>query len=71
MTGRMRRAGFLATLAAGVAFLGASLHGMTSVDRTLEIAAAPKVTPELVTEQRSVRDRDCDRERWREHQGEV
>jgi len=72
LTGRMRRAGFLATLAAGVAFLGASLYGMTSVDRTLEIAAAPTVTPELVTEQRSVPVRDCDRERPREqHQGEV
>jgi hypothetical protein len=44
----MRRAGFLATLVAGVAFLGASLHGMTKVDTTLRVAAAPPPQPELV-----------------------
>jgi hypothetical protein len=49
----MRRAGFLATLLAGVAFLGASLHGMTQVDTTLKVAAAPTPQPELV--------RDCER----------
>ena len=31
----MRRAGFFATLAAGVGLLGASLHGVTSMDHTL------------------------------------
>ena len=36
----MRKAGFAATLVAGVGLLGTSLHGMTSVDRTLAIAAA-------------------------------
>jgi hypothetical protein len=36
----MRKAGFLATIAAGFGLLGASLHGLTSVDRTLEVAAA-------------------------------
>ncbi len=56
----MRRAGFLATLAAGVLFLGASLHGMTKVDTTLKIAAAPAPQPELV---RETRVRDCERER--------
>ena len=61
----MRRAGFLATLAAGVALLGASLHGMAGVDTTLRIAAAPTPGPELVREWH-VRERDCDRERRRE-----
>ena len=36
----MRRFGLIATLAAGFGLLGASLHGMTGVDRTLQIAAA-------------------------------
>ena len=57
----MRKAGFAATLMAGVGLLGASLHGMTSVDRTLAIAAAtPTAVPseELVLEKRQ---RDCDR----------
>ena len=56
----MRRAGFIATLAAGVALLGASLHGMTRVDTTLRVAAAPAVAPqpELVRDRR-----DCHRER--------
>ena len=41
----MRRAGFLATLATGFSLLGVSLHGMTSVDRTLKIAASPTPAP--------------------------
>ena len=68
----MRKAGFAATLVAGVGLLGASLHGMTSVDRTLAIAAAtptPSVpSPEFVLEKRK---RDCDRwerrDRERQH----
>jgi hypothetical protein len=52
----MRKAGFLATLAAGVALLGASLHGMAAVDTTLKIAAAPTPQPELIRQ-------DCERER--------
>ena len=54
LSGGMRRAGFLATLAAGVLFLGASLHGMTKVDTTLKVAAAPTPhpQPELVRERR-------------------
>ena len=55
LSGGMRRAGFLATLAAGVLFLGASLHGMTKVDTTLKVAAAPAPPPQLV------RGDDCDR----------
>ena len=55
----VRRVGFLATLATGVGLLGASFHGMTSVDNTLKIAAAP--SPELLQERTPVRDRDCDR----------
>lgn len=57
----MRRAGFAATLVAGVGLLGASLHGMTTVDRTLAVAAATPAPPpparELVLEPQ----RDCDR----------
>jgi hypothetical protein len=64
----MRRAGFAATLVAGVGLLGASLHGMTSVDHTLAVAAATPTpsapTPELVLEKRQ---RDCDR--WEQRRG--
>ncbi len=66
----MRRAGFAATLVAGVGLLGASLHGMTSVDRTLAVAAATPTPaapqPELVLEQRK---RDCDRWEQRRERG--
>jgi len=61
LSGGMRRYGFLATLAAGVLCLGASLHGMTKVDTTLKVAAAP--TPAPQTE--FVRERDCRRDRER------
>ena len=57
----MRKAGFAVTLVAGVGLLGTSLHGMTSMDRTLAVAAAtPTAVPseELVLEKRG---RDCDR----------
>ena len=58
----MRRAGFLATLAAGVALLGAFLHGMTSVDNTLKIAAAPTPSPEVLQERTPTRHKlDCER----------
>ena len=54
-----RRTGFLATLAAGMALLGASFHGMTSVDHELKIAAAtPAPSLESVKE---LKVRDCDR----------
>ncbi|HWK29175.1 MAG TPA: hypothetical protein VNS09_21615 [Solirubrobacter sp.] len=36
----MRRVVFIATLLAGFALLGVSVHGMTTVDHTLEVAAA-------------------------------
>ena len=56
----MRKAGFVGTLVAGVGLLGASLHGMTSVDRTLAIAAATPTpsapSPDVVLEQQ----RDCE-----------
>lgn len=64
----MRKVGFAATLMAGVGLLGTSLHGMTSVDRTLAIAAATPTptapSQELVLEQR--RGWDCDRYDQRE-----
>jgi hypothetical protein len=57
----VRRVGFLATFATGVGLLGASFHGMTSVDDTLKIAAAPSPSPELLQERAPARDRDCER----------
>ena len=57
LTAGMRRAGFLATLAAGLGLLGASLHGMADVDTTLKVAAAPP-PPQLVLEEH----RRCERE---------
>ena len=64
LTVGMRKAGFTATLVAGVGLLGVSLHGMTGVDRTLAVAAATPTpaapTQELVLEQRP-RGFDCDR----------
>ena len=61
---RLRRYGFLATIAIGMALLGASFHGLTSVDRELKIAAAtpaPASAPELVRDEG--RGRDCDKPR--------
>ena len=68
----MRRAGFLATLAAGVGLLGASLHGLTSMDTTLKIAAATPTPAPQVASPEFVNDwhRDCDRGGGRrEHRG--
>jgi len=67
----LRRTGFLATLAAGMALLGASLHGITSVDRELQVAAAtpaPTGAPELVREWRG---RHCGRRDREHHHPEV
>lgn len=61
----LRRGGFIATLAAGIGLLGVSFHGMTGVDTTLRVAAAPKPSPELLLERAPVRDRDCDRRNGR------
>jgi len=68
-----RRTGFLATLAAGMALLGASFHGITSVDRELKVAAAtpapaPLGAPELVREWRG---RDCHRHDRPHHRPDV
>jgi hypothetical protein len=60
----MRRAGLLATLAAGLGLLGASLHGLSDVDTTLKVAAAPEPPPAgVVLEHRRVRDCERDRDR--------
>jgi hypothetical protein len=64
----VRRTGFLATLAAGIALLGAAFHGMTSVDHELKVAATtPTPAPSLenVSEWHV---RDCDTPR-RAHRG--
>jgi hypothetical protein len=63
----VRRVGFIATLATGVGLLGASFHGMTSVDKTLKIAAAPAPSPEVLQERSSVR--DCDRWKRQHREG--
>ena len=64
----MRRVGTFATLAAGVGLLGASLHGMTDVDRTLKIAAAtPAPAPQIDVVRELERPRDCDRQHHRRH----
>ena len=61
----LRRAGLVATLALGLGLLAASLHGMTRVDTTLRIAAAPHApqitTPDFVSE----RHHRCHREHSR------
>ena len=69
----MRRVGTLATLAAGVGLLGASLHGMTNVDRTLKIAAAtPAPAPQIDVVREWKSPRDCERGHGRErHHPEV
>ena len=41
----MRKSGFLATIATGVALLGASVTGMTSLDQRLARSAEAGVTP--------------------------
>ena len=62
----LRRYGFLATLAAGMALLGASFHGITSVDHELKIAAAtPAPSRETVQDPHQVR--DCDPDDGRRH----
>jgi hypothetical protein len=64
----MRRVGTLATLAAGVGLLGASLHGITNVDQTLKIAAAtPTPAPQIDVVREFERPRDCDRQHDRRH----
>jgi hypothetical protein len=60
----MRKAGFAVTLVAGVGLLGTSLHGMTSVDRALAVAAATP-TPAAPSQDHVLeQQRDCDRKTW-------
>jgi len=63
-----RRTGFLATLAAGIALLGVSFHGITSVDHELKVAAA-NPAPSLETVREDGRGRDCDKPSGRGHHG--
>jgi hypothetical protein len=61
----LRRAGFLATLAAGVGLFAVSVHGMTTVDTTLKVAAATPSPMQQPSVQQDVSQRrhgrDCDR----------
>jgi hypothetical protein len=60
-----RRTAFLATIAAGMGLLGASFHGITSVDHELKVAATTPA-PSLETVQES-KGRDCDKPHGRGH----
>jgi len=62
----LRRYGFLATLAAGMGLLGASFHGITSVDHQLKVAAATPA-PSLETMREDWQVRDCDKHGRRGH----
>ena len=66
-----RRVGFLATLAAGAALLGAAFHGITSVDHELKLAAATTApaAPSVETANDEWSVRDCDKHDGRHHRG--
>jgi hypothetical protein len=55
----LRKAGFLATIAAGMTLLGAAFHGITSVDHDLKLAAATPAPSIDTVNERSVH--NCDR----------
>ncbi|HEY6887575.1 MAG TPA: hypothetical protein VI300_07345 [Solirubrobacter sp.] len=67
----LRRTGFVATLAAGVGLFGVAVHGMTSVDGTLKLAAATPTPMQQPSIQQDVSQqwhgRDCERQHDREH----
>jgi hypothetical protein len=72
----LRRAGFLATLSAGVGLFAVSVHGMANVDSTLKLAAATPAPLEQPSVQQDVSQqwhgRDCDRQHDRQrHDPEV
>jgi len=63
-----RRTGFLATLATGMALLGAAFHGITSVDHELKVAATtPTPAPSLESVREDWKVRDCDKPAGRGH----
>jgi hypothetical protein len=62
-----RRTGFFATLAAGMALIGASFHGITSVDHELQVAAATPGPAPSVDTVNEWKVRDCDRGDRRGH----
>jgi len=71
----LRRAGFAATLAAGVGLLGVSVHGITNVDHELKLAAAGTPAPAPMSVQGETvqdwRGHDCDRYGRGRHHPEV
>jgi hypothetical protein len=62
---RPARIAFVSTLVAGVAMIGASVHGMLGIDRQLEHAAraAQTVQPQSQPHTLRVRSVDCDHAR--------
>lgn len=70
----LRRAGFLATLAAGFLMLGAAVHGIVDVDRTLKVASArtapPASTPSQRFDDRETRGWEIRRDVPRRHRGD-
>jgi hypothetical protein len=67
LTGGMRRVALIATLAAGFGLVGASVHGITSMDTKLKLAdeRTQQPRPGFVSDRH-----DCHRER-RHHGPEV
>ena len=54
----LRRTGFAATLATGLLLLGAAAHGLTGVDRSLELAVTDRPDRPLLASSHSG-GRDC------------
>jgi hypothetical protein len=47
----LRRTAFLAVLVTGLALTASALHGLTDMDRELQLAAVPQERPTFVSEQ--------------------
>jgi len=56
----LRRTAFLAVLVTGLALTGSAVHGVSGMDRELELAAVSHEPPTFVHDER----RDCDG--WRD-----
>ena len=58
----LRRTAFLAVLVSGLALTGSAVHGLSGIDRELQLAAVSQDRPSFVSE----RDLGPDCDRWRE-----